>query len=582
MQENLTSNSVPSKHALTEHYAAMVKDADDAIIANDILGVVTSWNGAAEHIFGYTAEEMIGKSIYLVFPPDKIDEEIQIFKKVSNGIKVEHFNTTRRHKSGEIFNISLTVSPIKNSSGQIIGVSKIVKKISDTTEASWLSNNLTQHTDYYAAIIESSDDAIISKSLDGIVITWNKAAERIFGYTSAEMIGQPMTKVFPEHLYQEEQMILAKISNGEKVKHFRTHRVRKDQKRIDVSVTISPIKDETGKIVGASKIARDVTELILKEKIATELAVRFNHFSAIVESSDDAIISKTLDGVVTSWNSAAESMFGYTAQEMVGAPMTKIFPQDRLHEEDDILAKIARGEKVNHFQTIRLHKGGQEVHVSVTISPVVDIHGKVIGASKIARDITDKVMADRQLWQLANHDNLTQLPNRRLFMKRLDHELARARSENDKFSVMYMDLNDFKQINDKYGHATGDQLLIEVSNRLKACFRQSDTLARLGGDEFAAILPSLTALEDVEKIIIKINNAMSSTFEVNNTKLSMSVSTGAALYPINGESMEAMLHHADVAMYRTKAHQKNAKRMHTANQQNEFSPISMDSSIIGA
>lgn len=560
----ITSDS--NNAVMNNHYAAMVKDSDDAIISHDLRGLITSWNSAAVGIFGYEAEEILGQSVYSLIPPENIAEEACKLNEVASGVKVDHYNAIRKHKNGEVFDVSITVSPIMDHDGHIVGISKIVKKHVDTNGTQWLKQNLIQNTDYFAAIIESSDDAIISKSLKGIVITWNKAAEKIFGFSSSEMIGQPMTKVFPENLYHEEEMILAKISNGERIKHFRTKRVRKDKRMIDVSVTISPIKDEHGNIVGASKIARDITELIHKEKIATELAVKSSHYSAIIESSEDAIISKTLEGIVTSWNSAAQQIFGYSAHEMIDEPMVKIFPKDRLHEEDEILTKIARGEKVSHFQTVRLHKDGHEVHVSVTISPVIDIHGKVIGASKIARDITDKVMADRKLWQLANHDNLTKLPNRRLFMKRLEAELARARAESDKFSVLYMDLNDFKQINDRYGHGMGDQLLIQVSNRLKKCFRQSDTVARLGGDEFAAILPSLVTDEDLKKVILKVNRAVSSIFNLESAKLYISLSIGSAVYPGNGDSMETLLHEADVAMYRSKAMQKNGKHLHSNNQ----------------
>ena len=557
MQESLTLGADSDKDALTEHYAAIIKDAEDAIIANDLNGIITSWNGAAEHIYGYSAEEILGRSVYILFPPDKFNEEANILYDICNGKKFKHYNTTRLHKSGELLNISLTLSPIINAHGELVGISKIARKLSGLTSQSWLTNNLTQHTNYYAAIVESSDDAIISKSLEGIVITWNRAAERIFGYSAEEMIGQPMTKVFPEGLYQEEAMILDRISKGERLKHFRTKRMTKDHKSIDVSVTISPIKDARGKIVGASKIARDVTELILREKMATELAIRTNHFSAIIESSDDAIISKTLEGIVTSWNSAAESIFGYPAEEMVGAPMTKIFPADRLHEEDEILEQIKQGKKVNHFQTVRLHKDGREVHLSVTISPVVDNKGCIIGASKIARDITEKIMADRKLWQLANYDNLTELPNRRLFLKRIESEIANANRDNGKFSVMYMDLNGFKQVNDKYGHAAGDQLLIQVSNRLRDCFRQTDTLSRLGGDEFAALLPSLAKHDDVASIVTKIHNAILTPFEINHIRLHISISVGVAIFPENGDNVEVILHCADTRMYDEKSQHKN-------------------------
>ncbi|MCX4189614.1 bifunctional diguanylate cyclase/phosphodiesterase [Methylophaga sp. OBS3] len=238
------------------------------------------------------------------------------------------------------------------------------------------------------SIIQSSDDAIVSKDLDGIVTSWNPAAEMMFGYSAEEIIGKPMRLIFPEERLNEEDSILEKIARGEPVRHFRTQRKHKSGRLLDVSVTISPVINGAGEIIGASKIARDITQEALRD-------LENNHFRAIVESSDDAIISKDLNGIVQSWNAGAEKVFGFTAQEMVGEPMIKVFPQDRLHEEPDILSRLARGEKVDHFRTIRKRKDGSLIHVSATISPIYNHLGEVIGASKIAKDITAQVEVER-------------------------------------------------------------------------------------------------------------------------------------------------------------------------------------------
>jgi PAS domain S-box-containing protein len=229
-----------------------------------------------------------------------------------------------------------------------------------------------------AAIVSSSDDAIISKDLNGVVRSWNQSAERIFGYTTDEMVGQSITVLFPPDRIDEEPLILERLKRGERVDHFETIRVRKDGTPIAISVTISPIRDKDGKVVGASKVARDITQ-------AAELEGRFK---AIVSSSDDAIISKDLNGVVRSWNQAAERIFGYTAAEMVGNSITTLFPADRMDEEPKILDHLRRGQRVDHFETVRRCKDGRLVDVSVTISPVKDLAGRVIGVSKVARDIT--------------------------------------------------------------------------------------------------------------------------------------------------------------------------------------------------
>jgi PAS domain S-box-containing protein len=234
-----------------------------------------------------------------------------------------------------------------------------------------------------AALVESSDDAIIGKTLDGVITSWNRSAARIFGYTSAEAIGQHITLIIPKDRWPEEDDVLARVRAGQPVDHFETVRVAKGGQTVAVSITVSPIRDSSGRIIGASKIARDISGRRQEEIAQARLA-------AIVESSDDAIVSKTLDGVITSWNTAAERMFGYSASEAVGQHITLIIPQERRSEEDHVIARIRRGERLSHFETVRRRKDGQLVEVSLTVSPVRDAHGNVVGASKVARDISER------------------------------------------------------------------------------------------------------------------------------------------------------------------------------------------------
>jgi PAS domain S-box-containing protein len=240
-----------------------------------------------------------------------------------------------------------------------------------------------------AAIVASSDDAIVSKTLNGVITSWNAAAERIFGWTAAEAVGQHITFIIPPERHPEEGDVLARIRRGERVDHFETVRVSKDGRLIDVSITVSPLKDAAGRIIGASKVARDITARRRSEAVQAQLA-------AIVDSSDDIIVSKTLDGIITSWNGAAERIFGWTAAEAVGRHITLIIPADRRAEEDQVLARIRRGQRVDHFETVRVTKDGRLIDVSITVSPVKDVAGRIIGASKIARDITERRRLESQ------------------------------------------------------------------------------------------------------------------------------------------------------------------------------------------
>ena len=279
----MSESTLPSSPAAAAFFAALVKSSSDAIMSKNLDGVIMSWNKGAERLFGYTAAEMIGRPVDILFPPDRFDdEEAGILARIRRGERVEPYETTRRHKNGDLVEISLTVSPIIDAAGRVIGASKVARDIGGRRDAELAALRL-------AAIVEGTDDAIISKNLRGIVMSWNPAAERIFGYTAEEMIGQPITRVIPRDRLDEEQQILVRLQRGERVEQFQTVRQRKDGRMIHVSLTISPIRDHDGVIVGASKIARDITELKNAQdrlqSYAEELELRVSERTARLQES---------------------------------------------------------------------------------------------------------------------------------------------------------------------------------------------------------------------------------------------------------------------------------------------------------
>jgi PAS domain S-box-containing protein len=236
---------------------------------------------------------------------------------------------------------------------------------------------------HLARVVDASDDAIISKDLTGIITSWNRAAERLFGYTESEAVGQSIRMLIPADRQAEEDMVIDRVKAGESLRDFETIRQRKDGTTIPISLTVSPIFDDTGKVIGASKIARDVTE-------RSQAAATAYHLAAVVESSDDAIISKDLNSRITSWNPAAERMFGYPAAEAIGRSIRMLIPDELQDEEDMVLAKIRAGEKIDHYETTRQRKDGTLLTISLTISPIRNERGEIVGASKVARDVTER------------------------------------------------------------------------------------------------------------------------------------------------------------------------------------------------
>ncbi|HYO13193.1 MAG TPA: PAS domain S-box protein [Thermoanaerobaculia bacterium] len=243
--------------------------------------------------------------------------------------------------------------------------------------------------------LASIGDAVISTDAGGRVTYLNGVAEALTGWTQAEAAGRPLLEVFHiinEHTRQPAENPALRTLREGVVVGLANHSVliARDGTERPVDDSAAPILDESGAAVGAVLVFRDVTERRQAEEAQARLA-------AIVESSQDAIVSKTLDGVIRTWNFGAERLFGYVAEEAVGRSITLIIPPERLNEEKEILARLARGERIEHYETIRVAKDGRRLDISLTVSPVRDAEGRITGASKIARDITERKQAEEAL-----------------------------------------------------------------------------------------------------------------------------------------------------------------------------------------
>ena len=276
----------------------------------------------------------------------------------------------------------------------------------------------------------------------------------MFGYRAAEAVGRPITLIVPEERHAEEEHLRAQARTGLGIEHYPTVRRTRDGELIDVTLSASPVRSETGEIVGVRTVARDVTRTKRLEREAFRLA-------AIVESADDAIVSKDLNGVIQSWNHGAERMFGYTPQEVIGRSITILIPEDRLAEETEVLTRIRAGLSVEHFETVRRRKDGSPIDISLTVSPIRTTTGEIIGASKIARDISEA----RRLRQVA--EEASRLKDE--FLAVLSHELRTPLNTVLGYARM-LRREDSRMVGDLRVRA------------LDALERNADTLSRLVGD----------------------------------------------------------------------------------------------------
>jgi diguanylate cyclase (GGDEF)-like protein/PAS domain S-box-containing protein len=273
--------------------------------------------------------------------------------------------------------------------------------------------------------------------------------------------------------------------------------------------------------------------------------------AALVESADDAIVTTTLDGRILTWNRGAERLYGYAAADVVGQPTTFLLPEDLRDEMSEVAQRIAQRTRVEHYESVRMHRTGRRIDVSISVSPVI-ADDRVVAIASIARDITGRKHVERMINHLAFHDGLTGLANRTLIRDRLGHALARSPRAGGFVAVIYLDLDDFKEVNDRLGHAAGDQLLQAVSARLQPLLRPGDTFGRLGGDEFVVVSDRIPNDRAAIGIAERLAAALAEPFELESARIEVTASIGVALGDAETDA-DRLLANADRAMYAAKA-----------------------------
>ncbi len=286
----------------------------------------------------------------------------------------------------------------------------------------------------------------------------------------------------------------------------------------------------------------------------------------LVEGTDDAVITKSGDGTITSWNRGAERLYGYSAQEAVGAPSAILVPASRVTEERRLLHKVFAGGSVDRLETERLRKDGELIAVSLSISPVRASSGRIVAAAAISRGVTERRHYEEQLRYLSDYDQLTGLYNRRRFEEELKHELARCGRYGSPGAVLSIELDNFKSTNDAAGHAAGDAVLVGVARVLKRRFRSSDVVARLGGDEFAVLLPAV-APDDARGAAQQLLEAIHKCRPLFGGKsFRVTASIGVATFDSDDATADELLVNADLAMYAAKAGGRDRVVAYTASE----------------
>jgi diguanylate cyclase (GGDEF)-like protein/PAS domain S-box-containing protein len=536
-------------------FRTLSKSSSDAIIGEDLQGRINVWNDAAEELFGYTEQEMLGRDLLCIMPPDDAKLEIGIVGQILLGKTVSRMDTVRLHKNGTQLDVSLTVAPVRNAGGRVVGALKVMRNIAHKVQ-------LEETARRFEALVQSSDDAIIGKNLHGIINTWNAGARAIFGYSEDEIVGRPMQTLIPPERHDEERLFLRRLARGEKIDHFETVRLHKDGRQIDVSVTISPIRDQHGKVIGASKIARDITARKALESRMKLMASVFIH-------TNDGIAITDRNGVILDINQALTKLSGYQREEVIGK-LPQIFQSRSMTPEFALAMRDSlAGTGSYQAEAWGRRKDGEAFTGLLTVDAIKSSNGDIDHYVAVFADITALRDKQLQLEHAAHFDALTDLPNRVLLADRLHQCMTQCQRREQSLAVLYLDLDFFKTLNDKHGHDFGDEVLIAVSHRMRDALREGDTLARIGGDEFVAILIDAGTPLQCAKLAERILHACSAPLTLRGVPVQISASIGVTLYPQDDADADQLVRHADRAMYEAKQAGKNRVNLFDASFETE-------------
>ena len=570
-------------------FEALVKSSQDAIIGKTLDGTVTSWNAAAESLFGYNAQEMIGKSLQTLLPTDRCEQEEEILSRVRQGQKVSSIDTVHLRKDGIAIDISVSISPIRDAGGNIVGASRIARDISNQKRTERIQAARIRLMKYasthslHELLVATLDEACL---LTGSVIgfyhfldkdqktlslqAWSTRTTREYckaggagahynideagiwvdcirqraavihnDYASiktkrglppghAALIRELVIPVF------RNELIVAILGVGNKNSHYSD---------LDVQ-TVSQFAD----------MAWDFAET---KRVEEELRESEERFQRTMEATHDGIWD---------WNTEDDSgycspsfyrMLGYEPGEFGMAASnwsTLIHPDDAsrvLKAKQDCLA--ARVESFEVEYRMRTKDGSWKWILGRGKAFTRNALGRALRMVGTHVDITGRKEAELQINYLAYHDHLTGLPNRTLFFDRFSQTIALAKRDEKRVALFFLDLDGFKPVNDQHGHDAGDLVLKTVAERLIAAIRGIDTVARLGGDEFAVILGQLESPQEAGLVAAKLLTLVAQCIGVSkDIQAAVSASIGISMHPVDGSEMDILLGKADVAMYQSK------------------------------
>jgi diguanylate cyclase (GGDEF)-like protein/PAS domain S-box-containing protein len=484
-------------------------------------------------VAGLEVDKVIGNSFYSYLSEEAARTARACYHRVFASGKSDRFEADYTDPTGVLHIFENLVYPLKEND-QVVAV---INDARDVTLDRQQQQNLEQKHALLNTVVSQSPIVIWAVDEKGIFTLSEGKGLTDLGLKPGEVVGASVFELYkdnPDIIRNCQQALQGKAINS--VIHAAGRSYHS---------SFNPVKNKDGRISGVIGVSNDITELV---KIEEQMRI----LSSALEQTADLVLITNVAGVIEYVNPAFEKTTGYQRDEVIGK--TPKVLQSGKHEPgfyQRLWETILRGEVFSEV-FINTRKDGSTYYEEKHITPIRDQQNRITHFIATGKDISERMRVQERLQYMAHHDALTKLPNRNLFLDRLRQAMARARWHKRLIAVMFLDLDRFKTINDSLGHNIGDQLLVQLTQRLSSGVRAGDTIARFGGDEFAILLDDIASEKDISQLAKKILDAMVPAFVIQGRELYMTASIGVSIFPNDGEDSESLLRNADVAMYRAK------------------------------
>jgi diguanylate cyclase (GGDEF)-like protein/PAS domain S-box-containing protein len=534
---------------------AIVENSPVAIYTSDRDGIVNFWNPAAERMFGFTREQAMGRLAPFV-PEESREAARQLRERALAGEVVDVQAFEGRRADGTAIVVRGAVAPLRDETGSSTGM--LVACI-DVTEAKRSAEELERHLHFTRALLDAIPNPVYFKDREGRYQAYNRAWADLFG-ADTNWLGKTAFDVLESQAHEHHERDRSLFERPSSTTYEALVPSAAGDTRQMLYNKVSFV-DQRGDVAGLIGIITDVTRYKETERALEASEARFR---VLTESSIDLISVCDIDGTMQYQSTALKHLLGYDPADTVGKNVFDLVHRDDTEHVRAAFRRIAETRQLTEPVEFRLrHRdGGWRTFESLGTNCLANPH--IRGIVWNSRDVTDRKVIQQRIQHLAYHDNLTGLPNRGLLQDRLARSIARAERAGRKVAVLFIDLDNFKNINDTLGHDVGDELLRQVSRRLTECVRLEDTIARQGGDEFIVLLDNLDDGRNASIVAQKILNSLRQPVSLGGTEQHVSGSVGISVYPEDGRDAQTLMKNADTAMFHGKSLGKNTYQYFTA------------------